>query len=36
MCKVLNNVWLRVAAGGGGVESFITVITVHQNFVQLY
>lgn len=36
MCEVLNNVWLRVAAGGGCMESFITVITVHQNFVQLY
>ena len=35
--EVLNNVWLCVTAlGGGGVESFITVITVHQDFVQLY
>lgn len=36
MSKVLNNVWLCVAAGGGGVKSFITVITVHQDFVWLY
>ena len=34
--EVLNNVWLCVAAGGGGVQSFITVITVHRDFVQLY
>lgn len=34
--KLLNNAALCVAVGGGGVESFITVMTVHQDYVQLY
>lgn len=34
-CKALTDVWLCVAVVGGGDESFITVITVHQDFVQM-
>lgn len=37
MCvSVEVSMCMCVAAVGGGVESFITVITVHRDFVQLY